>query len=174
MNRLVVEFVANRDRCGALTLFDERGRKICGPFSVAGRASNTIAAANGNAGRDPLLRYGDTPTGGYVLRRLLKSGDGTKFPAAQFGPHGVAVIEPVSGDAACAEANGRFHFLIAGGRRSANGQLRSTAGSLRLSNEHQRVLFAALQKKQDVCCDVVECERLPKMGGQRSTCVAVA
>jgi hypothetical protein len=164
MNRLVVEFAANRDLCGVLTLFDERGRKICGPFPVAGRASDVLAAANGNARRDPLLRYGDTPAGGYAVRQLLKSGNGTQFSTTQFGSHGVVVIEPISGDAACAEANGRFHFLITGGNFSASGQLRSTAGSLRLSNEHQRALFAALQKKHEVCCDVIECERLPKLG----------
>ena len=164
MNRLVIEFISTRDRCGALTLFDERGRKICGPFPVAGRASEVLAAANGNASRDTLLCYGDTPAGGYAVRQLLKSGNGTYFPTAQFGSHGVVVLEPISGDAACAEANGRFHFLITGGKLSASGQLRSTAGSLRLSNEHQRALFAALQKKREVRCDVVECERLPKLG----------
>ncbi len=164
MDRLVVEVGADRNRCGRLSLIDARGRMVCGPFAVAARSSDALAAANGNPRRDPLLRFGDTPTGGYAIRQLAKSGKGTKLPAAQFGPHGIIVIEAISGDAACAEATGRFHFLISGGDLSASGQLRSTAGSLRLSNKDQRKLFAALQKKQNVHCEVVRCDRLPDMG----------
>lgn len=164
MGRLVIEFSSNRDRCGRLTLFDGNGSKVCGPFPVAGRASGHLAAANGNPSRDPLFRYGDTPSGGYAVRRLEKSGQGTPFPPAQFGPHGVVVLEGILGEAACAEANGRFHILICGGRLSAKGLLRSTAGGLRLNNEDHRVLVAALRKRQNVHCDIVERESLPNRG----------
>jgi hypothetical protein len=164
MRRLSVEFVSDRTNCGTLTLFGRRGGRLCGPFPVAGRATDSLATAKGNPKRNPLLRYGDTPIGGYLVRHLLKSGSGTQFPTAQFGPHGVIVIEPVSGSAACAEANGRFHFLISGGKLSAQGQLRSTAGGLRLSNEHQRALFAALRGKPVVRCEIAEYENLPYRG----------
>jgi len=164
MNRLVVEFLADRGRCGRLTLFDLRGRRLCGPFPVAGRSTDSLAAAHGNPRRNPILRYGDTPTGSYRLSQILKSGKGTSLPAAEFGPHGVAVIEGISGAAAMAEANGRFHFLIQGGRRAASGDLRSTAGALRLANEHLRVLMADLRRAGELRCDIVEVEARVNLG----------
>ena len=165
MNRVVVELAADRNRCGTLRVVDSRGRKICGPFAVAARASDDTAKANGNPARNPVLRFGDTPLGGYIVRQYLKSGTRTPFPAAQFGPHGVIVIEPISGEAAIAEANGRFHFLISGGDLSKSSQLRSTAGGLRLENKNMRTLFAALKLSPGVLCDVVDCSR----NGQRAT-----
>lgn len=156
MSYLSVKLPRDRDRCGTLTLYDASGRRICGPFAVAGRASDTLAAANGNVPRNPLLRFGDTPSGSYRVREVLSSGKGTPFDPAQFGPHGIVVLEGVSGDAALAEANGRFHVLIVGGRRSGHGSLRSTAGSLRLSDEHQKSLIAALRKLHEVNCKVEE------------------
>jgi len=156
MNRLLIEFSPDRDRCGRLTLFDRAGRKVCGSFAVAGRSTDSLAAAEGNPRRDPRLRYGDTPTGRYRLGHILKTGKGTFFPAAEFGPHGVAVLEAVAGEAALAEANGRFHVLLQGGRRASDGRLRSSAGALRLANEDLRPLMAALRKMDELSCEVVE------------------
>jgi hypothetical protein len=164
MNRLLIEFSSDRDRCGGLTLFDQRGRKICGRYPVAGRSSDSLAAAHGNAVRNPLLRYGDAPTGSYRLSQVLKSGRGTSLPTTEFGPHGVAVIEAIAGAAAMAEANGRFHLFIHGGRPAASGDLRSTAGALRLANAHLGVLIAALRSAGEVRCDIVESEAGPKLG----------
>lgn len=164
MFRLLIEFTPNRDKCGRLTLFDECGARVCGPFSVAGRASSRLASENGNPERNPLFRYGDTPLGNYAVRRFERSGPGTQFPTVQFGPNGVVVIEGILGDAACAEANGRFHILISGGRLSAAGLLRSTAGGLRLRNEDQRALCAVLKKKQNIGCEIIERKNLPGMG----------
>lgn len=156
MSRLLIELPVDRDICGRLTLLDENETTLCGPFPVAGRAGDAVAAANGNPRRDPLLRYGDTPTGLYAVRHLLKSGKGTPFNASEFGAHGVAVIEGVAGEAAYAEANGRFHLLISGGAPSADGRLRATVGGLRLSDADMDVLFAAL--KRGVCerCEIVD------------------
>jgi len=164
MDRLIIELLPNRDRCGGISLVNAAGQKVCGPYPVACRSSDNLAVANDNPRRDPLLRFGDTPTGGYLVRRILKSGKGTAFPAARFGPHGVIVIEPVSGDAACADANGRFHFLIIGGEPSSGNKLRSTAGSPRLRNDHMRRLIKALASCSGVHCDVVEVDRLPHRG----------
>ena len=156
LSSLSVRLPRDRDRCGTLCLYDARGRRLCGPFAVAGRASDVLAAANGNALRNPLLRFGDTPTGSYRVHQILNSGRATQFDAAQFGPHGIVALEGVSGDAALAEANGRFHVLIVGGKRSGDGSLRSTAGSLRLSDDHQKILVTALRKLRDVTCEVEE------------------
>jgi hypothetical protein len=164
MDHLIVELLHNRERCGGISLIDVAGRKIRGPFPVAARSSDNLAAANGNPQRDTLLRFGDTPTGGYVIRRIVKSGSGSKFPTSRFGPHGLIVMEPVSGNAACADANGRFHFLIIGGDLSSDKRLRSTAGSLRLRNDHMRSLIKALAQRSDVRCEIVEVDHLPQRG----------
>jgi hypothetical protein len=156
MGHLLVKLPRDRDRCGQLSLYDMRGRKICGPYPVAGRASDVLAAANANVLRNPVLRFGDTPTGAYRVRQILASGRGTPLDAAQFGDSGIVVLEGIAGDAALAEANGRFHILIIGGKRSKDGSLRSTAGSLRLSDDHQKMLIAALRKLEDVDCTVEE------------------
>jgi hypothetical protein len=164
MHRLLIEFSPDRDRCGRLTLFDSAGRRICGGLAVAGRSTDSLAAAEGNPRRDPKLLYGDTPTGRYRLARTLKSGKGTFFPTAEFGPHGVVVLEAVAGDAALAEANGRFHILLQGGRRAANGGLRSSAGALRLANDDLHLLMAALKKADELSCEIVEADIQPKLG----------
>jgi hypothetical protein len=156
MSRLVVKLQRDRNFCGCLILYDSRNRRLCGPFKVAGRSSDALASANGNPSRNPLFRFGDTPIGGYEARDILKSGKGTPFEAAQFGSNGVAVLVGVSGDAALAEANGRFHILIVGGKLSSAGELRSTAGSLRLSDQDQRVLVTQLRKLHDVKCEIEE------------------
>lgn len=164
MCQLLIELPAERDRCGRITLVGARGRSICGPFAVAARASDALAALRGNPRRDPLFRYGDTPTGSYVVRQLIKSGAGTKFAAMRVGHCGVILLEPVSGQAARAEANGRFHLLIIGGELSKSGQLRSTAGSLRVSNKDQRALFRSLKGRKDLRCEIATREGLPDFG----------
>jgi len=153
---LHIRLPCDRNRVGELKLVDSGGRKICGPFPVAARASDALAAAHGNPGRDPFLRYGDTPTGEYVLRRILPSGKQTRFSKAEFGPYGLVVLEGIAGDAALAEANGRFHFVISGGDLSREGTLRSTAGWLRLANKDMRTLLGVLKKVGGVRCQIVE------------------
>jgi hypothetical protein len=154
--KLLVELPVDREKTGRLSVADERGRTILGPFAVAGRASSALAAANRNPVRDPRFRFGDTPTGDFEVRQTLKSGTGTLFPSAEFGAHGVIVLEGVAGDAATAEANGRFHFLIQGGKFSAQERLRATAGSLRLANDDMRALATLLRKHDDVVCEIRE------------------
>ena len=156
MIRIRVELDFDRDRLGALSVFDANEKRILGPFPVAARACKALAAAHGNPRRDPLLPYGDTPAGSYVLRRIVKSGNRTAFPVAQHGANGVIVLEGIGGDAALAEANGRFHVLIEGGKPAKGDALAATAGALRLSNEHQRALVASLRKAERVTVDIVE------------------
>jgi hypothetical protein len=156
MTRLVVKLPPDRNYCGTLTLYNARGRRICGPFAVAGRSSDAHAIANGNPSRNALFRFGDTPTGDYEVRDILKSGKGTPFEASEFGSNAVVVLVGVLGDAALAEANGRFHVLIGGGKLTAAGELRSTMGSLRLSDQDQQVLLAALRKLDNVRCMIEE------------------
>jgi hypothetical protein len=153
--RIVVELPQNRDLCGSLLVFGTAAETLCGPFAVAARANDRLAGARGNPARNPLHRFGDTPTGTWRVREILPSGPETNFPPAEFGPHGVVVLEATGGDAALADANGRFRILIQAGDPSPDGRLRATAGALRLSNDAQRQLIAAIGERGGSRCDVV-------------------
>jgi hypothetical protein len=132
-----------RDHCGTLRAFDDAGRLVCGPFPVAGRASDRLARLHGNPARDPRLPYGDTPCGSYGVVEKIGTGARTPFSAKYFGGVGALVIEARTGDAALAEANGRFRFLVQGGATGNDGSLCATAGALRLEDRHLRLLIDA-------------------------------
>src|SRR5690348_1362784 len=146
MSRLVVELPRDRDRCGKIELLNDNDQRVCGPFPIAGRSSSMLAAAHQNSTRFPLLPYGDTPVGNYLVRSRIRAGKAAALPKQEFGPAGVLVLEGITGDAALADANGRFRFLLQGGNLSPDGWLRSTAGGLRMSNDDLRLLLAALVK----------------------------
>lgn len=148
MSRIIVELPLDRNYCGRLSAFDESGRLLCGPFAVAGRAGDALAQANGNPKRNPLLRYGDTPFGSYRAVRVARDA-------------GVIVMEAVSGDAALAEANGRYRLFIQGGAPAPNGALRSSAGALRVSDGDLAALIAVLGAEKNIRVDVVADEMIP-------------
>jgi hypothetical protein len=157
MSRVIVELPLDRGYCGRLSAFDDSGRLVCGPFAVAARAGDARAQAEGNPRRNPLLRYGDTPTGSYRVTRFVRH---EARAQGRFGPNGVLVIEATAGDAALAEANGRYRLFIQGGAASPVGSLRSTAGNLRLANADLTVLIAALGDETNVRVDIVAHEGL--------------
>lgn len=156
MSRLVVELPGDRSRCGRIELLGDQGETICGPFAVAGRSSSVLAARSDNRTRFSLLPYGDTPTGNFVIRARVPTGKGTPFPSDEFGSAGALVLEGITGDAALADANGRFSFLLQGGNLSADGRLRSTAGSLRMANADLRALLRAVVQASCKSCGIVE------------------
>ena len=156
MTRIRIVFGSDRGRCGLLTLLDDQDHVICGPFPVAGRSGDRLAAQHGNPARNPLLRYGDTPEGTYRVTGFIGTGPETTHDSDDYGPHGVIVIEAVAGDAALAEANGRYRLLIEGGDAGLGGTLRSTAGSLRLHDQDQATLLAALNGTTGVVCECVQ------------------
>lgn len=151
MTRIVVKLGRDRNLCGVLSMEDETGACLLGPFPVAARASDAFSALHQNSSRDPELRYGDTPVGHYRLRHHLPSSD-----LGQFGP-GILVLEPAAGAAALAEANGRARFFIHGGKTGPDGMLRSTSGALRLADAHMQLLLDALPDlKAKVTCVISE------------------
>jgi hypothetical protein len=156
MAQIRIAFGPDRDRCGLLTLLDDQDRVVCGPFPVAGRSADKLAARHGNPTRNPLLRYGDTPEGTYRVTGFVDTEAQTTLDSDDCGPHGVIVIEAVAGDAALAEANGRYRLLIEGGEGGPGGTLRSTAGSLRLHDRDQATLLAALKETTGVVCECVQ------------------
>lgn len=156
MGRIVVRLQPDRTRCGGLTIHDGRGRVVCGPFAVAGRASDAPAAAHNNPQRSSLFCYGDTPAGIYRVVRILSSGPATGFDPRQYGPNGVIVLDAVSGDAALAEANGRFHIFIQGGAIGRGGRLRSTNGCLRLFDADLKKLLERIRTLGPISCECIE------------------
>jgi hypothetical protein len=109
-----------------------------------------------NPKRSPLFCYGDTPLGTYRLVRILPSGRGTAYDSRQYGPHGVIVLDALAGDAALAEANGRFHIFIQGGALGRGGRLRSTNGCLRLFDTDLKTLIARIKSMGAIVCECIE------------------
>ena len=141
---LTIALPAERGSCGRLSLAKEGGEVLLSAIVVAGRASSALAKARGNAARDPILPYGDAPTGTYRCGGVYASGDGTALAARHYGPHGVLMLTPVSGQGLLAQSAGRQSLLIHGGPLGPQGRLRSTAGALRLANEDMQVLLTLL------------------------------
>src|SRR5580658_6344051 len=112
MIKILVQLPANRDYAGTLEIQTAAGKRIAGPFHVCGRANDESAQKNRNPGRDPLLPFGDLPFGEYQIVKTMATGDGTPYPVDEFGSAGIVLMRPKSGDAALADANGRFGFFI--------------------------------------------------------------
>lgn len=158
VSRLIVELPSDRSRSGCVELFDDNEDSLCGPFVIAGLASSALAARHGNPARNPILPYGDTPTGNYRVRGRVRSGSGTPLPKREYGPHGILVLEGLTGDAALADANGRFSFAIHGGELTGDGWLCSTAGSLRMRDVDLKVLISVVERLHVRACEVIEFE----------------
>jgi hypothetical protein len=155
MHKIIIRLPAQRDYAGQLELQGPGGRTLAGPFDVCARADDAVARNHQNPGRNPLLPFGDVPLGGYRVVQILDSGAGTPYPAEEFGSAGIVLLQPQSGDAILADANGRFGFFIQGGRLSRKGALRPTEGSLRLADRDLRSLLSALRKLGPVDCACV-------------------
>jgi hypothetical protein len=134
MPEIVVDLPTDRTHPGTLTIQDDDGNIIAGPFDALGKSDNQAAIGHGNPTRDPTQPYGDTPTGGYNSTGYVATGDGTAFPSHSYGPNGAIVLDPTDGQAQSAEDNGRTGLLIHGGDPGSNGALRPTYGCIRLSN----------------------------------------
>jgi Bacterial toxin homologue of phage lysozyme, C-term len=151
MHRLEVRLPKDRKFCGSLTLFSPDGVAVLGPIAVAGKSGEQLASEKYNPARTSLLPYGDTPTGSYRFSRLLSMRNATQIDVARYGRFGVAIFDPCEGDAALAEAAGRFELWFHGGSPLSS-RLLSTAGSIRLFDEDQQRLMRALGR-----CDAAVC-----------------
>lgn len=140
MYKIDIQLPADRRFCGSLTVYSLTGDAILGPVAVAGKAGNQLARANFNPNRTPLLPYGDTPCGTYRFSRVISMRNAGPSDVARYGRFGIAVFDACTGDAALAEAAGRFELWIHGGSFTHD-CLSSTAGSLRLSDDDQRQLM---------------------------------
>lgn len=156
MSRLVITLPNDRNFCGQVELVGGSGDPVCGPFAVTGRSSDHLAAIHRNPQRIVFLPYGDTPTGNFLIRSHVPTGKGSPLAKSEYGPWGALVLEGITGDAAIADANGRFNFLIHGGDLSETGKLRSTAGGLRMHNAELRTLIGAVNKSHCKSCEIIE------------------
>jgi hypothetical protein len=145
MRRLCINLPANRDFEGEVWIEDETGQLAAGPFPVSGRAADSIAAQHHNPDRDPRFPYGDPPTGAYKIVGLRETGAANGLRPDLYGRAGAIVLQPWSGDAALAEAVGRFEVLIHGGAPGDKGALRMGAGGFRVSDEALAALRAEVQ-----------------------------
>jgi hypothetical protein len=152
---LRIELPANRDYTGKITLLDNNGQIIAGPFEVCGRSGDELATEHGNPSRATTLPYGDTPLGTYRIAGFVSTGPGTRYRADLFGVFGAFVLEAKGGDAALADANGRFEILIHGGSLSSNGRLRATSGNMRVADSDLRILGKLIRRPSDVFCECV-------------------
>jgi hypothetical protein len=155
MYKLIVTLPVNRDFEGVLRLEDQTGHVVAGPFAVCGRADRGAAGRHGNSSCHALLPFGDTPLGRYRMTGIVPTGRRTSLPVERFGPHGVVVLTPAAGDAALADANGRFCIVIQGGKLGPGRRLRPTNGSLRLADKDQKRLVRALRKSHQCVCECV-------------------
>jgi hypothetical protein len=156
MNRIIIRLPRNRDFAGQLEVVGSFGRSLAGPFSVCGRADDDFARAHGNPRRDRLLPFGDAPLGDFHVARIIPSGNGTPYNGPEFGSAGIVLLQPTGGEAALADANGRFGIFIQAGAAARGGALYPTRGSLRLSNRDQHKLIAILGRADDVLCSCIE------------------
>jgi hypothetical protein len=144
MTEIVVELPADRRYLGTLTLKDDQGNVVAGPFEAFGKAHNITAINHANAARDPLQPYGDTPEGPYEVTSAVATGGGTHFSAHSYGSSGALALRPVGGAALTAAANGRTGLMIHGGDLGAGGRLRPTNGCIRLSDADMAALLSGL------------------------------
>jgi hypothetical protein len=128
MAKLHAEFEQDRTQVGVIRLFSAIGTEIKF-YSALGKAANDTAEINGNKGASSLLKYGDSPTGTYLITAVVPSGAGTKY-----GDAGVIKLNPSSGDALLAKQNGRTGLLVHGGDPGGIHLLRRTNGCIRMMN----------------------------------------
>ena len=142
MPSIRVSLPSNRSYYGQLTLLDDQGITLSGPFAVLGRADAKTAADQGNPGRSTILPYGDTPTGDFRVDGFQQAGD--QDDIQRHGPYGKIKLTPISGEAKLAKDNGRTGLQIHGGVLSSAGALRPTNGCLRLTNDDMLTLLTAI------------------------------
>src|SRR5271170_4347820 len=148
---------SDRNRVGRLILKDDAGRKLAGPYSVCCRANDFAASEHRNPTRSPLQPYGDTPTGEYRLRGIVRTGRGTPYDATVFGKFGMIALNPVRGQAAIADQNGRHVLVIHGGTPNpASRLLYATNGSVRMYDDDLRELIEAVRGESSVICKISE------------------
>jgi hypothetical protein len=125
----------NRDIPGELVALDDGA--VIHRCPVLGRSDNARARQEGNPTRNPLLPFGDTPTGLWQCSKR-----GPVSPASTYGVHPVVVMNPIGGDAL--RASKRCGIWLHGGapgRAAVWAYLRPTFGCLRVADDDMRQIW---------------------------------
>ncbi len=153
----IIEIIFDQDRniYGELRLYHPSGYLLYGPVQVLGRSDELISSSHGNSERNPIMQYGDTPTGVYnsYLKSSLDIFPTYGIPYSEvisasgmktFGSQGLVVLDAVSGDALKAkEQSNRFGLMIHAGDLY-NEQLRPTSGCVRMFPRDMANMFYML------------------------------
>lgn len=142
--RIVVRLPDDRFKEGMLELLNSAGQTVATPLPALGRADGDTAKKKKNPQRSPIFPYGDTPKGHYKVVSIFRTGDGTSYPAKNYGENGAIRLQPVEGEAKLAADVGRTGLLIHGGEPGAGGKLRPTNGCVRLSNADMKALIGEI------------------------------
>jgi len=140
----VIRAVLPKDRnlAGRLWVEDNNGNVIAGPVDAIGQADRTTAKERKNPQRDPLLPYGNTPLGTYVVAGFRAPENDNK--AYRLGPYNRIELIPIGGEALTAAENGRDSLQIHGGHLNGQGNMRPTNGCVRLRNEDMAIILDAI------------------------------
>ena len=137
--RIAITLPDDRTKTGTLEVVDETGATVFGPVNCLGKADNATAKKNGNLTRDPLHRFGDTPTGHWLVPRVIPTGT-PSLPKHSYGPWGAIDLQPIDGQCVEAYAHGRSGIWIHAGDLSTQSRLRPTFGCVRISDVDQQQL----------------------------------
>lgn len=131
----------NRTQLGTLTATHD-GREL-GSYAVYGKSDNATAKAKGNADRDPLKPFGDTPTGHWKVTVGNKHAD-----THTYGTEPVFMLWPLDGQALASHGPRyrRTGIWLHGGGLNAAGGLRPTFGCLRVHNETMAKLHTFIRQ----------------------------
>jgi hypothetical protein len=140
-----IEIMLPKDRSvpGTLEASDDAATKAMGPVSCLGKADSQDAALHHNPTMDSTQPFGNTPTGDYKIVQLVTH-SGSESDVHTYGSFPSILLDPVSGDALKAKQNGRAGLMIHGGVPSLSGGLRPTHGCVRVTENTQRDLAAAV------------------------------
>ena len=144
--KLSITAPQDRRKLASATLYNDKGEKVHGPFDCLALADSTKARNEGNPSRNPLLPFGDTPTGVYKGNIIAPIG-----VEHSYGPGEAINLQPVSGDCKlCGDT--RTGLLVHGGDLNTTQTymalwrgLRPTYGCVRFKNEDLKTVTDALK-----------------------------
>jgi RHS repeat-associated protein len=131
-----VKVVVGEDRNATLYLFDRHGNSK-GSF---------WAKAKGNT-NNRMADEGDTPFGMYSMEGwIIPDEKQDSKNKRSYGSNPRLMLEPTEGEALEAKNKGRWGFRVHGGDLDDEGNLRSTWGCIRMSNDDMLNLYSTTQE----------------------------
>jgi hypothetical protein len=147
---------ADRRKLATYTIVDNSGVYVgaavkFGPVPCLGLADTTLAAEHNNPSRNPLLPYGDTPTGLYRVT-IIPASSNTR----SYGPNRRLMLTPFLGQCVIAEDHEHLRAGILNHGGDPNpaytfwDSLRPTEGCVRISNENMAAALLVLDTASEI------------------------